>query len=400
MHKLRKDFPILSSSPQPFIYFDNAATTHKPACVIDAMSDFYRHDYATVNRSMYARAEKATEKYEAVRSKIASWINAQPTEIVFTKGATESINMVATAWGMQNLKPGDEIVLTELEHHANLLPWQQIAQKTGALLKFIPITSNGTLALDNLSDIIASKTKLVSIIHVSNALGTHNDVESVITAALKVGARVLIDAAQSIAHQKINVRTMNPDFLVFSGHKMFGPTGVGVLYIKKAVQPEMPPAQFGGSMVFQANYTDAQWLPAPACYEAGTPPIAEVIGLGAALDYYAKNIDFEALKAHEANLCTHAINGLATLPGVTILGPIEELKHKGHLVSFTVDGYHPHDIGAYLDSHGIAVRTGHYCAQPLAQRLGITGSIRISFACYNTIKEVDYFIEVMKKLLT
>jgi cysteine desulfurase/selenocysteine lyase len=399
MDHLRKDFPILSSSPQPFIYFDNAATTQKPESVIEAMSNFYRTDYATVNRSMYARAEKATEKYEAVRAQVASFIGAEPSEIVFTKGATESINMVATAWGMQNIKKGDEIVLSELEHHANLLPWQQIAQKTGAILKFIPITSDGTLALDKLTEIITPKTKLVGIIHVSNALGTHNDLEPIIEAAHKVGARVLVDAAQSIAHQKIKVKKMNPDFLVFSGHKMLGPTGVGVLYIKKAVQPEMPPAQFGGSMVFQATYTDAQWLPAPACYEAGTPPIAEVIGLGAALEYYIKNIDFTALKAHETALTAHTINGLSTLPGIRILGPVEQLKKMGHMVSFTVEGYHPHDIGAYLDANGIAVRTGHYCAQPLAQRLGITGSIRVSFSCYNTIEEVDYFLEVMKKLL-
>lgn len=398
MDHLRKDFPIFTTNPR-LIYFDNAATTHKPTSVIDAMNNFYRNEYATVNRSMYGLAEQATEKFEKVRKQVADWIGAQPSEIIFTKGTTESINMVATAWGMEHIKKGDEIVLTELEHHANLLPWQQLAQKTGAILKFIPITSDGTLALDMLSTIITLKTKFVGLIHVSNALGTHNTVDLIIKAAHAVGARVLVDAAQSIAHQKIDVSAMNPDFLVFSGHKMLGPTGVGVLYIKKAIQPEMPPYQFGGSMVFQANYVDAQWLPAPACYEAGTPPIAEVIGLGAALDYYRDNIDFKALRKHEAHLCTQAIEGLSLLPGVRILGPLEQLKAMGHMVSFIVDGFHPHDIGAYLDAHGIAVRTGHHCAQPLAQQLGIIGSIRISFHCYNTLEEVDYFLTLMRELL-
>ena len=398
MNFLRKDFPILTSTPQPFIYFDNAATTQKPLQVIDAISTFYKTTYATVHRSIYFRAEKATEAFENVRKAVAQFINASPKEIIFTKGATESINLVASSWGLNNLKKGDEIVLTELEHHSNLIPWQQVAKKNGCILKFIPIHADGTLALENLDAIITKKTKFVSVIHVSNALGTHNDIQKIINAAHAVGARILIDAAQSVPHQSIDVRRLNPDFLVFSGHKMLGPTGVGILYAKKEVQQEMPPYQFGGGMVVQASYSDTQWLEAPYCYEAGTPPIAEVIGLGAALEYLKEYVNFDDLRAHEAALCTQAIEGLQKIPGVTLLGPLEQLKKQGHLVSFTVEGHHPHDVGAYLDAHGIAVRTGHYCAQPLARRLDIDSSIRISFYCYNTSEEVECFLSVIKKL--
>ena len=400
MHNFCNDFPIFSNTNERFIYFDNAATTHKPASVIEAEANFYRSDYATVNRSMYSLAEKATQKFENVRAHAARFIGADPTEIVFTKGTTEGINFVATGWGMQNINAGDEIVLTELEHHSNLLPWQQVAQKTGAHLKFIPINPDGTLQLETLASIITSKTKFVGVVHVSNALGTCNDLHAIIQAAHKVGARVLVDAAQSIAHQKIDVRAFNPDFLVFSGHKMLGPTGIGVLYIAKRVQPQMAPAEFGGGMVFNATYENASFLPAPSCYEAGTPPIAQVIGLGAALEYYDKYIDFARLQAHEAQLCHRLIEGLEKFHEVTILGPREHLKKQGHLVSFTIRGFHPHDVGAFLDTHGIAVRTGHFCAQPLAQKLGISGAIRVSFHCYNTPEEVDFFLSVLNQLIS
>ncbi len=400
MHNFRNDFPIFSNVNGRFIYFDNAATTHKPASVIEAEANFYRSEYATVNRSMYSLAEKATQKFENVRMQVAHFIGAEPSEIVFTKGTTESINFVATGWGLQNIKAGDEIVLTELEHHSNLLPWQHVAQKTGARLKFIPINPDGTLQLETLASIITPKTKFVGVVHVSNALGTENDVRAITQAAHNVGAHVLVDAAQSIAHQKIDVRAFNPDFLVFSGHKMLGPTGVGVLYVAKRVQGHMAPAEFGGGMVFNATYENASFLPGPTRYEAGTPPIAQVIGLGAALEYYTRFIDFAQLQAHEAHLCSRLIEGLEKLSEVSIVGPREQLKKRGHLVSFTVKGFHPHDVGAFLDKHGIAVRTGHFCAQPLVQKLGISGAIRVSFHCYNTLEEVDFFLSVINNLIS
>jgi len=399
MNLIKKDFPLLSSSP--LIYLDNAATTHKPESVIEAMNNFYRTGYATVHRGIYRLSEQATHQFEHVRSQVAHFINADPHEIIFTQGATQGINFIATAWALKRLNSGDEIVLTELEHHANLLPWQQVAQQTGATLRFIPILNDGTLDLTNLSTIITERTKLVSMVHVSNALGTHNDTAPIIKQARAVGAHVLLDAAQSVAHQKLDVRKLDVDFLVFSGHKLLGPTGIGVLYIRTALQQEVPPYHYGGGMVFHANYTHATWLKAPACYEAGTPPSAEVIGLGAALDYIEKNIDFDEQQRHEALLCSTIIKELETIPAIRILGPREMLRTRGHMVSFTLKGWHPHDVGAYLDQHGIAVRTGHYCAQPLATKLGIPqGSIRLSFYAYNSVQDVDSCIEVLKKLVT
>jgi cysteine desulfurase / selenocysteine lyase len=395
--KIKKDFPFLAS--KNLIYFDNAATTHKPQQVIDAITKFYSSDYATIHRSIYKLSEQATQHFEHVRQDVAEFIGAKPEEIIFTQGTTYGINFIATAWARTTLKPGDEIVLTELEHHSNLIPWQQVSTQTGAVLKFIPINPDGSLDLENLSKIITERTKLVSSIHVSNAIGTHVDIATINKAARSVDAYFLIDAAQSVPHQKIDVKKLDADFLVFSGHKLLGPTGIGILYIKKEVQERIPPYQFGGGMVFHADYHTATWLKPPHCYEAGTPPIAQVIGLGAALSYIKKNIDYEKLKIHEASLCSHAITELQKIPGITLLGPLEQLKQKGHLLSFTVQGFHPHDVGAFLDHHAITVRSGHYCAQPLAQKLGIDGSIRISFYAYNSREEVDHFIDVMKKLV-
>lgn len=393
---IKKDFPLLASTN--LIYFDNAATTHKPQEVIDAISSFYSRDYASVHRSIYKLSEFATEQFEKVRTDVAEFIGAQPEEIIFTQGTTHGINFVATAWARETLKPGDEIVLTELEHHSNLIPWQQVSVHTGALLKFIPSKPDGSLALENLNEIITERTKLVTVVHVSNALGTHNDIVTIAKQARSVGAHILIDAAQSIPHQKIDLKTLDVDFLVFSGHKLLGPTGIGVLYVKKEIQPKVPPYQFGGGMVFHADYDAATWLKSPYRYEAGTPPIAQVIGLGAAIRYIKKNINFDHLKIHEALLCSTAIVGLKKIPGVTLLGPIEQLQQSGHLISFTLKGHHPHDVGAYLDTHGIAVRAGHYCAQPLAQKLGIDGSIRLSFYAYNSREEVEYCLEILKKI--
>lgn len=395
----KNDFPLLSSSQ--LIYFDNASTTHKPLEVIEAMNNFYRTSYGPVHRGVYRLSEQATQQFEQVRTQVSSFINAQPHEIVFTQGTTHGINFIAFTWALHTLKPGDEIVLTELEHHSNMIPWQQIAQRTGAVLRYIPINPDGTLEYSKLETIITERTKLVTIVHVSNALGTHNDIALIGKHARKVGAKIFIDAAQSVAHQRLDVKKLDVDFLAFSGHKIVGPTGIGVLYIRSEIQPEVPPYQFGGGMVFHASYNNATWDKAPACYEAGTPPITEVIGLGAAINYIQKNNNFDEQLQHEAQLCAALINECENIPQVHLLGPLEELKTKGHLISFTVDGWHPHDVGAFLDQHNIAVRTGHYCAQPLAQKLGIPqGSIRLSFYAYNTLEEVEYCSKVIKKILS
>jgi cysteine desulfurase/selenocysteine lyase len=399
--QLRKDFPILSQQVEgyPFIYVDNAATTHKPQSVIDAVVGFYTTSNASVYRGIHTFAEKTTQLYEDARGKVARFIGALPEEIIFTSGATEGINCVVDTWGQQCISAGDEIVLTELEHHANLLPWQRLAQKKGAVLKFIPVTADGTLDFSFLDTIITHKTKMVAFVHVSNTVGTHNDSATIIAAAKKVGARVLIDAAQSVGHQKIDVAALGCDFLVFSGHKMLAPTGVGVLFMKKELHNAIEPHRVGGGMVENVTLQAATWAAAPHKFEAGTPPIAQVIGLGVAVDYLKAHIDFDELRIHEARLCARLIEGLSGMSSVRILGPIEELKKNGHLVGFLVDGLHSHDVAAFLSSRGIAVRAGHHCAQPFARALGYDASVRVSFYFYNTAEEVDCIIEALRELL-
>jgi cysteine desulfurase/selenocysteine lyase len=396
----KTDFPILSTqiNGHPLIYLDSAATSQKPQQVLDALTNFYTQHNANVHRAVYHLGEDATQLYENARETVANFINAQPEEIIFTKGTTESINFVAATWAAQHLKTGDEIVLTELEHHSNLIPWQQIACKVGAILKFIPVNKDGTLDCTQLPTIINHKTKLVSVTHISHALGTQLPLADIIVQAQQVGAKVVIDAAQSVPHQTINVKTMGCDFLAFSGHKMLGPTGIGVLYIKKELHDALSPYQFGGGMVYEASFTTATFLKAPHKFEAGTPPIAQAVGLAAAINYLTSH-DMHKLQQHEALLCAKLIEGLQTLSRVKILGPIDQLKKHGHLVSFTVDGMHSHDVAAYLGSHGICVRAGHHCAQPLAKKLGLDASVRVSFYGYNTIEEVEILLQVMQKML-
>lgn len=400
--KLRADFPILLQkiNGYPLIGCDNASTTHKPQSVIDAELQFYTQTNANIYRGIHTFAERATDLYEAARKKVAQFIGALPEEIIFTRGCTSGINFVATSWGQANIKAGDEIVMTELEHHANLLPWQRIAQKNGATVKFIPIFPDGSLDLSNLDSIITNKTKMVSVIHVSNAIGTHVDVAAIIARAKIVGARVLIDAAQSVPHQKIDVGQLDCDFLAFSGHKLLGPTGIGVLYIKKELHSLIEPYEVGGGMVEDVDCHNATWAPAPQKFEAGTPAIAQAIGLGAAIDYVQANVDFDDLAIHEAQLCARLIGGLSGIKAVQILGPIEELKKNGHLVSFLVEGYHSHDVAAFLDVRGISVRAGHHCAQPFAKKLGYDASVRVSFYFYNTVEEVDSIIAAIRELVT
>jgi len=398
--KIRADFPVLSKkiNNHQLVYLDNASTTQKPQQIIDAISNFYADHNANTGRGVYTLGEQATTLYEQARANVAHFINARTAqEVVFTSGTTESINLVAATWAKQNIGVGDEILISELEHHANLLPWQRVARENNATLKFIPVNADGTLDLNVLSQLLTHRTKLVAVSHISNALGTHNDVATIIKAAHAVGAKVLVDAAQSAPHQIIDVQKLGCDFLAFSGHKMFGPTGIGVLYVAQAVHAAMPPYQLGGGMVYEAGYQTATWLPMPHRLEAGTPPIAQAIGLAAALDYL-RALDFEQLRVHEAALTAQLIEGLARMPHITVLGPQEQLKEKGHLVSFKVDSMHPHDVASYLDQFGVCVRAGHHCAQPLANKLGIDASVRVSFYAYNTAKEVDLLLQLLRVL--
>lgn len=401
MRDIRKDFPILQKkiNGHQLIYLDNAATSQKPKAVIDAIADFYTNHNANIHRSVYEFGEEVTTLYERARTNVAQFINAHSDEVIFTQGTTSGINLVASTWAQQNIKKGDEILISQMEHHSNMVPWQQVAQKNGATLKYIPVLSGGTLDYAALDSLITKKTKLVAVCHVSNALGTRNDIKRIIDAAHAMGARVLIDAAQSAPHEAIDVKKLNCDFLAFSGHKMLGPTGIGVLYIKKELHEQMPPYQFGGGMIYEADFFNASWQKSPHKFEAGTPPIAQAIGLAAAIDYIQKNINFDQLQKHEAALCAQLIEGLSTFKKVRILGPIQDLKKSGHLVSFTIEGMHPHDVATHLSTKGICVRAGNHCAQPLAKLMHISGSVRASFYVYNTAQEVEQFLQFIKNIL-
>lgn len=401
MKDIRKDFPLLQKkfNGNPIIYLDNAATSQKPQVVIDALTEFYTQHNANIHRAIYAFGEEATMLYENARAKIAQFLNAESDEIIFTQGTTESINFVAGTWAQQNIKKGEEILITQMEHHSNMIPWQQCAQKLDATLKYLPVLPNGVLDYEKLPSLLTPKTKLVSVVHVSNVLGTRNDIKKIIDAAHAAGARVLIDAAQSSPHEAIDVKKLNCDFLAFSGHKMLGPTGIGVLYIKKELHDQTPPYQFGGGMIYEADFFKASWQKSPHKFEAGTPPIAQAIGLAAAIEYIQKNINFDQLQKHEATLCTQLIEGLSSFKKVRILGPVEELKKSGHLVSFTIEGMHPHDVATHLSTKGICVRAGNHCAQPLAKLMHISGSVRASFYVYNTAQEVEQFLQFIKNIL-
>ena len=398
MKDLRKDFPILkeTNNGHQVIYFDSAATSQKPQQVLDAVMKYYTTSNANIHRGAHFLAERATDLYEKSREKVAQFLGASSaSEIVFTRGATESINLVAASWAMANVGKDDQIVTTELEHHANLVTWQEVCKKTGATLAFIPALPNGLLDMSTLDTIITKNTKLVACTYVSNAVGSHVDIKTIIKKAHSVGARVLIDVAQAAPYQKINVTDMDCDFLVLSGHKMLAPTGIGVLYIKKDLHEEMSPYQVGGGMIFEVTLRTATWQKVPARLEAGTPAIAQAVGLGAAIDYLNEFVDWTALRKHEAALCTRMIEGLQQFKTVKIFGPIDELKVKGHLVPFEVAGLHAHDVAGYLDTFGICMRAGHHCAQPLAHKLGIEASCRASFYLYNTLEEVDQVLEAI-----
>ncbi len=384
------------------IYLDNAATTHKPAAVIETIADFYGADYGTVHRSLYPTGEAATTGYEQARDTVATFINAADRhEVIFTKGATEGINLVANSWALPNLTQDDEIVITGAEHHANLLPWQFVAQQTGAKLVVIPI-DRATCTLINPISALSARTKLVAITHDSNVLGPiwdtqTNELATFIQKAKSLGAAVLLDAAQSVTHQRLDVQALGIDFMVFSGHKLFGPTGIGVLYIKWSIVDQCEPYQRGGGMVRDATFTNAHWLEAPHKFEAGTPPIAEAIGLAAAIDFITANVDFVALHKHETALCATMLDGLNTLAGITVVGNQERIRHSGHLVCMAVADIHPHDLAAHLGANGFAVRAGHHCAQPLVTELGFESLLRASVALYNTQTEIELFVTQLQQ---
>ncbi|PYK80863.1 MAG: cysteine desulfurase [Verrucomicrobia bacterium] len=391
---IREDFPILHEKAhgQPLIYFDSAATSQKPRKVLDALQNYYEHNNANVHRGLHELSSRATEAYERSRRRVAEYLGAaSPEEIVFTRGTTESINLVAQAWGGKFLREGDVILLTEMEHHSNLVPWQLLAERIGVRLRFVPVRDDGTLALEQLSSLLTREVKLFAFTHVSNSLGTINSVADLCEEARNVGALTLIDAAQSAGHLPINVRELGCDFLAFSGHKMCGPTGIGALYGRAEILSAIPPWHGGGEMIVSVTLERSAFKKAPHRFEAGTPNIAGAIGLEAAIDYI-EQIGRPAIFEHDMQLAHYAMERLEELPGMRVLGPRAE---RGALVGFVMKSAHPHDLTTFADRYGLALRGGHHCNQPLMRRFGLPGTTRASFYFYNTKEEIDRMIEIL-----
>lgn len=380
---------------RPLVYLDNAATSQKPEAVLRAMDDYYRTCNANVHRGVHTLSEEATALYEGARERVARFINApHARQVVFTRGATESINLVAYTWGRANLGPGDEVLITQMEHHANIVSWQIMQEQLGFTLRYVPVTDHGTLELDRLADLLNNRTKIFCFVHASNVVGTINPVKELVAAARAVGAKVLIDGAQSVPHMTVDVQALDADFFAFSSHKMCGPTGIGVLYGKREMLEAMPPFMGGGDMIREVKLSGSTWNSLPYKFEAGTPSIAEAIGLGAAVDYL-QQVGMDWVRAHERELTAYAYDRLSEVEGLRILGPGPE--QRGGLLAFTLEGVHPHDIAAILDREGVAVRAGHHCAQPLHDRYGIPASARASFYLYNTQEEVDALADALHK---
>ncbi|WNB77614.1 cysteine desulfurase [Methylomonas koyamae] len=398
IEQIRTDFPILGEKIRnnPLVYLDNAASCQKPQAVIDAIVHTYSHEYANIHRGVHTLSVKATDKFEAAREKVRAFINAKSDkEIIFVRGATEAINLVAQSFGKSQLKAGDEIVISAMEHHANIVPWQMLCQQIGAVLKVAPINQQGELLFDEFENLLNANTKLVAITHMSNALGSINPVEKIIAAAHAKNIPVLLDGAQAIPHMAVDVQALDCDFYVFSGHKLYGPSGTGVLYGKQALLEAMPPYQGGGDMIRQVTFEKTTYAGLPHKFEAGTPAIAEIIGLGAAIDYVSA-IGMDKIAAYEAELLDYATEQAREIKGLNIIGQAE---HKGGILSFTLDHIHPHDIGTMLDSLGIAVRAGHHCAMPVMDFYGVPATARASFAMYNTRQEIDVLIQGIKSLI-
>jgi cysteine desulfurase/selenocysteine lyase len=394
---VRRDFPILAEriNGRPLVWLDNAATTQKPQAVIDRLDYFYRHENSNIHRAAHELAARATDAYESARSKVARFLGAgSADEIVFVRGATEAINLVAQTFGRQHIGAGDEIVVSLLEHHANIVPWQQIAAEKGAKIRVIPVDDSGQILLEEYRKLLTDKTKLVAISQVSNALGTITPVQEIVDLAHRVGARVLVDGAQSVSHLRVNVSSMDADFFVLSGHKLFAPTGIGVLYGKKDLLDSLPPWQGGGNMIADVTFERTIYQPAPARFEAGTGNIADAVGLGAAIDYLER-IGLENIGRYEHGLLAYATRALQSIPGLRLIGTARD---KASVLSFVLDGYRPEEVGKALNAEGIAVRSGHHCAQPILRRFGLEATVRPSLAFYNTCEEVDALVAVVRRL--
>ncbi|HIJ99666.1 TPA: cysteine desulfurase [archaeon] len=395
--KIRKDFPILKReiNGNALVYFDNASTSQKPQSVIDSISSFYTNSNANVHRGTSTLSEEASELYEGAHRKVADFIGADSiAEIAFTNNTTESLNLIAYSWGLNNLRKNDEVVITRMEHHSNLIPWQQICNKTGAQLKFIELNEDYTLNLEKAEEIMSSRTKLVSAVHVSNSLGTINDVKTLGKIAHDNNALMVVDGAQSAPHMEIDVKDIDCDFFAFSGHKMLGPTGIGALYGQEERMKELEPFNFGGGMISEVEYDSAKWNVSPWKFEAGTPNIAQGIGFGEAVDYLS-NVGMNKIYKHEKELTKYALEELENFEDLRMyIPPLEKLAG---IISFTMEGIHPHDISALVDEEGVAIRGGHHCTQPLMKLLGIDATARASFYLYNTKEEIDIFVEALKK---
>jgi cysteine desulfurase / selenocysteine lyase len=397
VERVRADFPILGQRVRgkPLVYLDNAATSQKPRVVIDAVTRFYSSENANIHRGVHFLSERATLAYDAVREKVARYLNARSArEIVFTRGTTESINLVAQTFGRTVLRPGDEVLITGMEHHSNIVPWQLLCEQTGARLRAVPITGTGELDLEAFDRLLGERTRLVALVHLSNALGTINPVRELVARAHARGVPVLVDGAQSAPHLGVDVQSLDCDFFACSGHKMFGPTGVGVLYGRESLLERMPPWQGGGDMIASVTLERSTWAPVPAKFEAGTPMIAEVIGLGAAIDYL-NALGLPTIAAWEHELLASATERVGALEGLRLVGTARE---KASVLSFVVDGVHPHDVGTVLDDEGVAIRAGHHCAQPVMQHFGVPATVRASFAVYNTLEEIDVLVRGLRRV--
>ncbi|MFP7414809.1 cysteine desulfurase [Priestia filamentosa] len=395
IHDIREQFPILHQevNRNPLVYLDSAATSQKPLKVIEAVDKYYREYNSNVHRGVHTLGTRATDGYEGAREKVRKFINASSTEeVIFTRGTTTALNTIAASYGRANVGEGDEIVITYMEHHSNIIPWQQVAKATGATLKYIPLTDDGSLDLEEVRNTVTSNTKIVAVMHVSNVLGTINPVKEIARIAHENEAVMVVDGAQSAPHMKVDVQDLDCDFYAFSGHKMGGPTGIGVLYGKKALLEKMEPVEFGGEMIDFVNLYDSTWKELPWKFEGGTPIIAGAIGLGAAIDFL-EDVGLDNIAAHEHKLAQYALEKLSTVEGITIYGP----KERAGVVTFNLDEVHPHDVATVLDAEGIAVRAGHHCAQPLMKYLNVSATARASFYLYNTEEEIDRFVSSLIK---
>jgi cysteine desulfurase/selenocysteine lyase len=393
---LRADFPALDQRVhgKPLVYLDNAATTQKPRAVLDAIRGYYEHDNANVHRGVHTLSERATAAYESARETIRAFVNAASVrEIVFTRNATEAINLIAHAWGDANLRPGDEVLITTMEHHSNIVPWQLACARTGATLRVAPIDDRGELEMDEFERLLTERTRLVAVVHVSNALGTVNPVDRIVALAHRVGALALVDGSQAVHHMPVDLSALDADFYAFTGHKIYGPTGIGVLYGREALFDAMPPFLGGGDMIRTVTLAGSTWNDLPYKFEAGTPNIAGAIGLGTAIDY-VRAVGFEAIGSHEAALVATATRELERIDGLRLVGTA---RRKNAVVSFVMEGIHPHDLGTVVDREGVAIRTGHHCAQPVMDRFGIPATARASFAMYNSLEEVDALVAAVRR---